>query len=169
MFSLPWLLGISGVSATFLIPLGFGALSMTKVSPKAFQFARICFVASGVMPAVTVWYLATQFLMPLWAHFGVAVIGSTIVALPMGYLLRLVNENQNAHRETEVKTTAPITAQEPTGSRIRVSCGKSVEKSVVSANGEMWHRARRCSSRSPHRHELGCRCSTQDLWRRCRR
>ena len=33
-------------------------------------------------------------------------------------------------------------AQAPAGSRIRISCGKSVEKSVVSADGEIWYRAR---------------------------
>jgi hypothetical protein len=40
------------------------------------------------------------------------------------------------------KTPPQPSIVKPDSSRIRISCGKSVEKSVVSADGEMWYRAR---------------------------
>jgi hypothetical protein len=105
--SLPSLLVYSGIFAAFLLPLGIGALSMTRVSREAFQVARICFIASGVVPSVAVLYAATQYQMIYWQRVSVVIIGGVAIGLPIRYLLRLVNENERAHRETEGQSKAP--------------------------------------------------------------
>ncbi len=111
VFSLPWLLGISGVFAAFLIPLGFGALSMTKVSRESFRVARACFIASGVAPAITVLYAASQFQMIYWQRVCVLVIGGLAIALPIRYLLKLVNENEKAHTESLTRPTQAVSVK----------------------------------------------------------
>jgi hypothetical protein len=100
--SLSSLLLSSGAIAAVLVPLGFGAISVTKLSPKSFQVARICFIGSGVVPLIAVLYTASQFQMLYWQRLCVAIIGGVAVVLPVVYLLRLVDENETAHSETEV-------------------------------------------------------------------
>src|SRR4051794_17021719 len=85
-------------------------MSMTKVSPTSFQFARVCFVASGVMPFVTLWYLAIQFQMLLWQRAIFTVLGAIGLGRLLWYLLSLVNENEAAHA-TELKRPQKFSVQ----------------------------------------------------------
>ena len=78
------LLGYSGASTVFFITLGFAALSMTKVSPKSFQLARICFIATGVVPLAALIYAATQYQMANYWRIIVFLVGTTTIAVQIG-------------------------------------------------------------------------------------
>ena len=60
-----------------------------------------------MVPAVAVLYAATQYQMIHWQRVCVIIIGAVAIVLPIRYLLRLVNENERAHRETEGQSKAP--------------------------------------------------------------
>ena len=154
------LLAYSGIFAASLVSLGFAALSMTRVTRESFRIARACFIAAGVVPAITVLYAASQFQV-YWMPACVVFLGGVTIALPIWYFLGLVNENEKAHKEAEIYNQTPAQAhgfasepnwgdpaydhffqppeEEP---RIRVSCGKSVDKSIVTANGFTYFRGR---------------------------
>jgi len=134
------LLGYSGASVIFFVPVGFAALSMTRVSPKSFQVARICFIATGIVPFLTVLYAAIQYQMADWQRISVFLVGTAIVLVPIGYLVRLVNENEEAHSETEEGSSR--TAEDYSDPAIPVECGLNVKGSVVKANGFTFYRAR---------------------------
>src|SRR4051812_17875036 len=102
-FSLSSLLGFSGVFAAFFITTGFAAMSMTKVSPTSFRVARFCFMATGIVPAITVWYAAIQSQVPYWGRGSIVILGSSAIGLVVGYLLRLVNENETAYSATRAE------------------------------------------------------------------
>jgi hypothetical protein len=66
----------------------------------------------------------------------------SLFPLLAGASVFLVRWAYSSYAVFKVERDKAIALEERMKSRIRVSCGKSVDKSVVSAGGEMWYRAR---------------------------